>query len=821
MARIRFSLSTWAIVLVSAGPAVLFVPRDSRIFVVCAGIAGWLLGYALLRLLASGLLTDPSWRRPGRRRLPRMGRPSRREYVVPAELPPPPGLLIGRDSEVNEIVAYLTGPTGDGPRVVVLYGPVGVGKSSLAIGVAQLLSERYRDGQLLARLDRARTDGGVSDVLRMFVTALGRPNDKGLTSDDKVARRYRELTSGGRVLVILDAADDIDTVRRLLPHGRGCAVLITAREPWLQAPDWRAIPIDRLDDAAALRVLKELVGGDRVGAEPAAANRVVEAAAGNPFALQLAGVGLGARQNWTLRLAVQRMMEVELPPEHRAGLPVFAAALDLSYALLTEEERRGFALLGLLSEETTFARWALGALLRGAHKNSHGTAAPSTDGETDATAERILDRLVRARLVDRRIDEASGVPRFRVPEQIRSYVQARMSSDVDLYTRQRAKSKFLAEERSRVARSAETELRIQVYHRLQAGELSAALTTAHEALALCGERLNRASTEEERADAQGERGLALAALAEVKAEAGWLDEARQHAAEALETDNRNARPRALRCLGVVHRRLHLLDAAEDCLIRARQAATVTADESELVRILRDLALVQALRNENERAAVTIDQAGQRCAGPGEARRQLRATMLWAKSAVLMAAGDDPGAEAAVVEAEAICADKKVGLTLWLPWVHHQRALVALHNGQPGRAREFALRASDGFRDMHHRYGIAHCRLVIGLALLAESNYPAAVAVLEEALQTFSGCGDRWAEADTRLPLATALRHVGRVEEALKVMTQATQDFDDLGDLPRRNHARGLLAVLEKELRETPDEPRVRRAITLSVNRGRA
>jgi tetratricopeptide (TPR) repeat protein len=519
-------------------------------------------------------------------------------------------------------------------------------------------------------------------------------------------------------------------------------------------------------------------------------------------------------------LAIQRMAEVALPSQHQVSLPAFAPALDLSFALLTEQERFGLALLGLLSEETTFARWALGALLRGAHRN---TSAETTDqAGTDVTAERILDRLVRARLVDRRIDEPSGMPTFRVPEQIRSYVQARMSSDVDLFTRQRAKARFFAEERSRGARSAETELRNRVYHLLQSGELSAAWTTAHETLALCGERLHRASTEEERADARGERGLALAALAEVKAEAGWLDEARQSAEEALETDSHNARPRALRCLAVVDRRLHLLEAAEDRLVKAEHAVTVIADKSELTRILRDLAVVRALRGERESAAQTIKEATRLCARQGAADRRLQAMVLWAKSVVCTAAGDYSAAEEALVHADALCADEKVGLALWLPWVRHQRALVALHNGHSGRAREFALRASEGFRDMHHRYGIAHCRLVIGLALLTEQNFSAAVAVLEEALQTFSGCGDPWAEADTRFPLAKALRHEGRLDEAREAMIQAAQDFDDLGDLFRRNEARGLQAALEKDLRDAADEGwGWRAALALPASRGRA
>jgi hypothetical protein len=116
----------------------------------------------------------------------------------------------------------------------------------------------------------------------------------------------------------------------------------------------------------------------------------------------------------------------------------------------------------------------------------------------------------------------------------------------------------------------------------------------------------------------------------------------------------------------VHRRLHMLEAAENFLVRAQQAVTVIADESELVRTLRDLPLVQVLRNENARAARTIDEASRRCAGRDQAHRRRRATVLCATSAVLTAAGDYAAAEETLVEADAICADNTVGLALRLP-----------------------------------------------------------------------------------------------------------------------------------------------------------
>ncbi|GAA5187773.1 hypothetical protein GCM10023322_36850 [Rugosimonospora acidiphila] len=810
MRRVRISRTTGAILvfLVSAGPAVLVMPSHIRLVVALVACAGWLLGYLLVRLLGTGLLTDPSWRRPRRMLAARRGRP-RREYVVPTEIPPPPGLLIGRDAQVRAICDHLVRPGVDGPRVVVLTGPAGVGKSALAIGVAQVLADRYRDGQLLARLDRAAPgEQGIDDVLSMFVEALQDPSDAPPTTAAGRLRRYRELTASRRVLVILESVDDAERVRRLLPPGRGCAVILTAHQALSLDESWLAVPVERLSEEAALRVLDALVGDGRVEAEPVEARRIVEATAGQPFALQIAGAALASRRNWTLKVAVSRMREARLSPAPPDALPDFAAALDLSYALLTEQERRGLTMLGLI-DEPTFAPWMLSALL--------------ADEATDAVAERILDRLVYARLVERRLDDATGVATFRVGTQIGRYVRARLSADVPPEVRERAAGQLARARRLHTARSPEDLLRVEVYRQLQNGELSAALNTARAVLKLCRERVEAAAVatreggpvgrpgggaagglavadaREELARARAEEGLALAALAEVNGELGWMEDSRQYAEQALATQTDPCRPRALRCLGTVHVRAGRIEAAQRCLDDAVPAARMVGDRWEIVRTLRDLAMILSRRGRHDGARATVEEALDRCRADEDAARRRRPGVLLALGAVLRAAGDPDGADRALDEAEGLAGDHDLRQGLWLPWIRHERALVAMEQRRYGRGREHALRASAAFRDMNHRYGIAHCRMTIGRAYLAEGNEQA-TPILEEAVQTFVGCGDRWIEAECRCWLGEAHLSARRLDAAAEAFARAAQDFHDLGDLPSRGRARGRLAATDARRR---------------------
>lgn len=152
--------------------------------------------------------------------------------AVPAELPPPTAGFSGRTAELASLRALLEhGHDGSMP-IAAISGPGGMGKSALAARAAWEAAAAFPDGQLYA--DLRGSAPGVAPVrpletLGRFLRSLGMNAADVPSEVEEAVNRYRSLTSGRRVLVVLDNAADAAQVRPLLPSGSGCAVIVTGR----------------------------------------------------------------------------------------------------------------------------------------------------------------------------------------------------------------------------------------------------------------------------------------------------------------------------------------------------------------------------------------------------------------------------------------------------------------------------------------------------------------------------------------------------------------------------------------------------------------
>ncbi|WP_459649290.1 tetratricopeptide repeat protein [Kitasatospora sp. Ki12] len=177
--------------------------------------------------------------------------------------------------------------------VVVVTGPEGVGKRSLAAKWSHRNAPRYPDGQLVARL-RASTPGvpaSTAETVRSLLRSLGLGEHVPLPwAEQDLLGMWRSETAGRRLLVLLEDAACAEQVVPLVPAEPDCLVVVTSCSPIpaLAARGAHHHHLGPLATAHAVQLLGRILGEDRVRAEPDAAEALARACDGMPLALGLA-----------------------------------------------------------------------------------------------------------------------------------------------------------------------------------------------------------------------------------------------------------------------------------------------------------------------------------------------------------------------------------------------------------------------------------------------------------------------------------------------------------------------------------------------------
>lgn len=279
-----------------------------------------------------------------------LARPPARKRNLPAQ----PTAFIGREAELAEARRLLADA-----RLLTLTGPGGIGKTRLALKLAEDLQDQFSDGAHfvnLAAIDRA------GDLTQLIADSIEFP----LSSDDEPEKQLHRYLRNKQLLLVmdnfehvLDGAPLVSTIMQAAPEVK---VLATSRErlelqgeaslgvAGMSFPDSPPAEKRRGRDAIELfsqsagRVLSDF---DPTGETLEHVIRICRLVQGMPLAIELAASWLNTLTLQEIESELRRSLDIlstemrDVPERHRS----LRAAFDPSWSLARPAEREVFTRL--------------------------------------------------------------------------------------------------------------------------------------------------------------------------------------------------------------------------------------------------------------------------------------------------------------------------------------------------------------------------------------------------------------------------------------------------------------------------------------------
>ncbi len=285
------------------------------------------------------------------------------------QLPPPPRDFTGREAELTEL---MTQAATDGVTISGLHGLGGIGKTALALVLADRLTDRYPDAQLYLDLkgthEQQQKPLTVAEALTHVIRAY-HPTAQLPDNEAELRGLYQSVLHGKRALLLMDNAADKWQVEPLLPPS-SCFLLVTSRQHFT-LPGLHAKTLDTLPPEDARDLLLQIAS--RIDGQ---ADSLAKMCGYLPLALRLAGGVMAERVTLTPEEYLRRL------DDSRQRLTMVDASLSLSFDLLDERLQRA---------------WCALSVFPGTFDN--GAAAAVWDADMEAAQDR-LGELVRYSLVE-------------------------------------------------------------------------------------------------------------------------------------------------------------------------------------------------------------------------------------------------------------------------------------------------------------------------------------------------------------------------------------------------------------------------------------
>lgn len=325
---------------------------------------------------------------------------------IPVQLNP----LVGRHQELAQAVELL----GSSARLLTIAGPGGIGKTRLAIAIAEAAAPDFPDGVCFVPLGDVEPGGSIAPTIAAHL-------ELHLASREDARAQLLSFLRGKQILLVLDnfehLVDQAPVVSEILASAPRVKLIATSRESLhLSAEvvlhiDGLALP-DRDSTAAtadSVRLFFQAASRsdpqfDPSSAELSAVARICRMVEGVPLAIELAAAWVDTLPPVEIADEIERSHDflsgpfTDLPDRHRSLRAVF----DSTWRLLGDEERRSLRRI---------------SVFRGGFRRD---AAESVAG---------ADLQLLSALVDKSLVRRDGAARFRIPGILRQYAEASLRED--------------------------------------------------------------------------------------------------------------------------------------------------------------------------------------------------------------------------------------------------------------------------------------------------------------------------------------------------------------------------------------------------------
>jgi predicted ATPase len=663
--------------------------------------------------------------------------------------------FIGREAEIGEVLERLRTA-----RVVTLAGPGGIGKTRLAIRAASDLLDEYEDGVWFSDLSPLADPTNVPHTVAASCGVAESP-------DASAAHALEACLADRNALLVLDNCEQVvdgcaALVERLLAACPNTRFLATSRERlgvrgevvWPVAP--LTVPAETDGSAGAIaeaEAVRLFVGRARLvrptfemtPSNASAIGALCRRLEGIPLAVELAAARVNVLSVEQILARIDDRFRLLASGDRNvaARQRTLRAALDWSYALLSEEERAVLMRLAIFPAGCSI-------------EAAEAVCAPAG---LDVLA--LVSRLVDKSLV--RVDEARGEARYRLLETTRAYALERLRESGD----EREVRRDLVAWATDFAAASSREL------------------TGRDQPAW----LDRTSDEHDNLRAALEAGMndpatAVGALllatrlarfwhmrGYVREGRSWLE--RVAAAAAAPDD---ARVEALRTAGVFANMEGDCARAQELYEQALVLARESGDPESIGRTLANLAITLRDRGEYAAAAAAGAEALELFRRIDDAK--LVSLALLNLGAILFDGGDERGAAARF--AECLELKRAVGDRFGIANALTNLAGVHIKRGELERARELLVESLDLRRGLGEKRGLALSLMELGLVELDSGAPDRAAPMLGEALALREEIGDRRGAIDVVEAFARLAARRGEWERVALLAGAAAAARETLG-----------------------------------------